>query len=78
MTEHLKTTRPAKKLDHKWEGPFNVIKHIGNDSYKIELPSSIKVRNSFYTSLLRLSADNPILRQVPPPAPPVIVKGTEE
>ena len=57
--------RPAKKLDHKWEGPFKVIKYIGNDSYKIELPSSIKVKNLFYTSLLRPSANNPVIGQVP-------------
>ena len=70
--------RPAKKLDHKWEGPFKVIKHIGNDSYKIELPSLMKVRNSFHTSLLRLSADDPVQGQVPLPAPLVVVEGTEE
>ena len=38
----------------------------------------MKVRNSFYTSLLRPSVDDPVEGQVPPPAPPVIVEGTEE
>ena len=35
---HIKTTRPARKLDRKKLGPFPITKAIGSHAYELELP----------------------------------------
>ena len=52
IPRHVKTTRPSKKLDYKKMGPFKVIKKAGTSSYKLDLPSSMRIHNTFHISLL--------------------------
>ena len=73
-SRNLRTKRPCKKLDHKNEGPFEVIAPVGRRSYKLKLPSSMKIFDTFHTSLLRPAANDPLPRQRIPPPPPIIVE----
>lgn len=50
--KNLKTNRPKKKLDDKWDGPFKVLK-VYNGAITVELPEHIHVNYSFHTSLVR-------------------------
>jgi hypothetical protein len=47
QADYLPSTRPSKKLDDKWRGPFKVLRKKGNTAYEVELPSSWKGHNVF-------------------------------
>jgi hypothetical protein len=77
-TKHLQTKRPSKKLDHVTEGPFQIKKHLGPDSYALDLPTSMRIDNSFHTRFLRPTDNNPLPGQRSIPSPPVIIEDHEE
>ena len=37
-SRNIKTTRPTKKFDDKWLGPFEVDSKVGASTYKLKLP----------------------------------------
>lgn len=49
----MRTNRPKKKWDDKWDGPFQVIKTY-RGAVIVDLPAHIKVNKSFHTSKVRL------------------------
>ena len=77
-TRNIQTQRPSRKLDYKQVGPFKILERIGATSYKLELPSSMKIHPVFHSHLLRLDPDNALEGQHKEPTPPIIVDGEEE
>jgi hypothetical protein len=73
--KNIKTTRPSKKLDHKYIGPFEVLLPIGKQAYRLRLPTSYgSIHNVFHVSLLEPFK----ARSGEPPAPlPVLVEDEE-
>src|SRR4051794_9070216 len=51
-TQHMKTTRPAKKLDYMRVGHYRVSKVVNCTAYKLDLPKPIRRHNVFHVSLL--------------------------
>jgi len=49
---HIKTRRPAKKLDHKNHGPFQIEKIVSPLAVRLTLPRKWKIHNVFHVSLL--------------------------
>jgi len=80
-SKNISTKCPSKKLDHKFLGPFEIIKKIGSHAYELKLPSSMQVHPVFHVSLLSPS-NNPNYPDIPsrviPPPPPVEVQGQQE
>lgn len=77
-TKNIDTTRPAKKLDWKMIGPFEIIRET-NGSYELDLPESMKHKHPvFHPSLLRKAADDPLPGQVSQPDPPIEIQGEPE
>lgn len=58
-TRNLRTGRPMKKLEHKWEGPFKVVAQKGY-SYELALPKSWDIHPVFAPELLRKNPQNPL------------------
>jgi len=70
-SRNIKTTRPAKKLDDKWFGPFPIAEVISDNAYKLKLtPAFSKVHPVFnITMLRRFNADE--IRERPKPTHPL-------
>ena len=76
---HVGSTRPSSKLNVRRLGPFPVIGQIGTSSYRLELPSTLKIHPVFHVSLLEPHNPNTFPgRVVAPPPPPVVVDGAPE
>jgi hypothetical protein len=80
-TRNWDTTRPTKKLDYRFAGPYQILSRIGDDAavtYKLELPDSLGLRNrdnAFHASLLQpaTDAEGPLTGQVQEPPLPIEV-----
>jgi hypothetical protein len=58
-TQNWTTSRPTKKLDYRFAGPYRIVSCIGEPgtsvTYKLDLPKSLGLRdrdNAFHASLL--------------------------
>ncbi|KAF7785180.1 hypothetical protein Agabi119p4_1345 [Agaricus bisporus var. burnettii] len=78
-TTNIHSNRPTRKLDHKRYGPFEILKQIGDRSYKLKLPDTWAIHNVFHTSLLTKVRDPEFDSQKKPtPPPPDIINEEEE
>jgi hypothetical protein len=51
-TRNIRSIRPKKKLDKKFEGPFRITEVINPQAYRLNLPKGIGIYNAFHVSLL--------------------------
>jgi len=67
--ENIPTTTPCKKLDSKFLGPFKVISKLSDVVYKLQLPKTLCIHDTFHVSLLEKYRKDTIpgCRQIPPP-----------
>jgi len=76
----ISTTRPSKKLSHKYLGPFPIERRVGPLAYRLRLPHSMKrIHPVFHVIKLSPAITDPIAGQCrKPPPPPVVVHNEEE
>ena len=51
-TEHLRRTRPSKKLDFKRVGPFKIIEKINDNAFRLKLPDGSRLHDVINVSKL--------------------------
>ena len=51
-TQHLKRTRPSKKLDFKRIGPFKIIEKINDNAFRLKFPSGSRLHDVINVSKL--------------------------
>jgi len=78
VPQNIKTTRPSNKLDYKKIGPFKILGKIGTSAYKLALPPSMAIHNTFHISLLEHYQDNRLPSQIKEPPPPIQIEGEDE
>ena len=78
LPRNVKTTRPAKKLDYKRMRPFKIIKKVGTNSNKLDLPASMTIHNTFHILLLELYEDNKFPSQFQTPLLAIEIDGEPE
>jgi len=78
LPRNIKTTRPSKKLDYKEIGPFKILAKIGTSAYKLALPPSMAVHNTFHISLLEPYQDNRFPLQIKEPPSSIQIEGEDE
>ena len=78
IPRNVKTMRPSKKLDYKKMGPFKIIKKVGTSSYKLGLPASMRIHNTFHISLLEPYKDHKFPSQIQNHPPPIEIEGEPE
>jgi len=74
----IKPTSPSKKLDYKKIGPFRILAKIGTSTYKLALPPSMAIHNTFHISLLEPYQDNRVPSQIKELPPPIQIEGEDE
>lgn len=74
---HYQTDRPNKKLDSQMAGPFSILERVGN-SYRLELPETMKIHPIFSPDKLRRAANDPLPGQVAEPPESIIVGDEQE
>ncbi|KAL5513317.1 hypothetical protein ACEPAH_3716 [Sanghuangporus vaninii] len=77
---NIKTTRPTKKMDDKWFGPFEIVEKVGASAYRLKLPRTLRQVHPVFNEVLLKPAVEPSFesQQKPPPPPPVLVDDEEE
>jgi hypothetical protein len=76
-TKYWNTVRPSLKLDNKNSGPFRITAKEGN-SFRLQLPASMKIHPVISPDKLRKSTDDPLPGQVNGPIDPVEIAGDIE
>jgi hypothetical protein len=74
-TQNIKTQWPLKKLNWKFTGLYQIKKKLSPYTYKLKLPTKMKIYLTFYISLLQLLKNKPLTYEVPPPPPIIIDNG---
>jgi len=78
LPRNIPRTRPCKKLDYKKIRPFKILARIGETGYKLDLPPSMRIHNTFDISLLERYQDDKFSSQPAQPPPPIIIEGEPE
>jgi hypothetical protein len=71
----ISTTRPSKKLSHRFLGPYPVTRVVGKNAYRLQLPRSMSRLHPVFNivKLFRAPSDPiPGRRSAPPPDPEII------
>jgi hypothetical protein len=63
--------RPARKLQGRYIGPYQVLQAVGPVAYRLELPSNIRAHPVVHVSWLRRYHNNTLPGRKQPPPPPV-------
>lgn len=79
LATNIKSRRPAKKLDDKKMGPFEISEVLSDYAYRLILPATLKIHNVFHAKLLSPYKHNKNFhRNQPRPPPEVTEEGEEE
>ena len=75
----IQTTRPSKKLAHRFLGPYTVERRVGRYAYRLRLPRSMSRLHPVFpvVKLMPAPADPIPGRRSHPPPDPVLVEGEE-
>ena len=76
-TKYWNTARPSLKLDNNNSGPFKIVAKEGH-SFRLKLPTSIKINPVMSPDKLRKSAGDLLPGQVNKPQDPVEIAGDIE
>jgi len=78
LPRNIRMTRSCKKLDYNKIGPFKILARIGESAYKLDLPPSMRIHNTFHISVLELYHDDKFSSQQAQPPPPIGIEGEPE
>jgi hypothetical protein len=77
--KYFKITQPAKKLSNKYNGPWEVLQHVGPVLVLMALPPYMsKIHPIFHVSMLEPTIPDPIPKHIPKPPPLIIIDKEEE
>jgi len=78
LPRNMRTTRPCKTLNYKKNGGFSILSKIRGSAYKLDLPPSMRIHNTFHISLRELCNDDKLPSQGSEPDPRIITEGEPE
>jgi len=66
--KNIRSIRPKKKLDSLWKGPFDIAEEINPVAFRLKLPTTWRIHNTFHISLLRKHIESKRFPTEIPPA----------
>ncbi|KAH7280547.1 hypothetical protein KP509_36G002100 [Ceratopteris richardii] len=69
---------PCAKLDHQRFGPFTILAKINPVTFKLQLPSTMRIHPIFHVSMLEPYQISPLRGERPSPSPPIKIDDHEE
>jgi hypothetical protein len=70
-TSNLKSQRPSKSLDFTRLGPFKIKERVNDLTFKLDLPSHMKIHDVFHVNLLEPYHTSKIENRSSEPLPPI-------
>src|SRR5882672_7517852 len=78
-SHNIKTTRPSKKLDHRFLGPFLIIEKVSSHVFQLGLSLALShIHPFFHVSLLQPTSPSDIPHRVVDPPPLIKLDNSEE
>ncbi|KAH7427492.1 hypothetical protein KP509_10G046600 [Ceratopteris richardii] len=78
LRNNLQTSRPCAKLDHQRFGPFTILAKINPVTFKLQLPSTMRIHPVFHISMLEPYQISPLRGERPSPSPPIEIDDHKE
>ncbi|KAH7287498.1 hypothetical protein KP509_32G058600 [Ceratopteris richardii] len=78
LRNNLQTSRPCAKLDHQRFGPFTILAKINPVTFKLQLPSTMRIHPVFHVSMLEPYQISPLRGERSSPSPPIEIDDHEE
>ncbi|KAH7287687.1 hypothetical protein KP509_32G069400 [Ceratopteris richardii] len=78
LRNNLQTSRPCAKLDHQRFGPFTILAKINPVTFKLQLPSTMRIHPVFHVSMLEPYQISPLRGERPSHSPPIEIDDHEE
>jgi len=76
-SKNIRLSRPSKKLDFRFLGPFEITAARGTQAYRLDLPKTLgAIHPVFHVSLLE--PYHARAGETPPPPPPAVLVGDDE
>jgi hypothetical protein len=75
---HIRTTKPSRKLDWKWLGPYTIKRKVSPYDYQLELLRGLRIHPVHHVSLLDPAEEDLLPGQKVTPPSPVEVDGDQE
>ena len=76
---NIKTTRPSKKLDHRFLGPFPIVERVSSHAFRLGLSLALsRIHPVFHVSLLQPTSSSDIPDRVVDPPPPIELDNSDE
>jgi hypothetical protein len=69
--------RPTRKLAPKYLGPYTISAKISSTSYRLDLPSTLKIHPVFHVSMLKPYQESEEFNREAPPQPIIIPESNE-
>jgi hypothetical protein len=76
--KNINTRRPSSKLDFKLLGPFQIIEQVNPVTFKLQLPSTMKIHPVFHRSLLEKATNSDIQDRTLSESPPLEAESSVE
>ncbi|KAH7293467.1 hypothetical protein KP509_28G026800 [Ceratopteris richardii] len=78
LGNNLQTSRPCANIEHQRFGPFTILAKINLATFKLQLPSTMRIHPIFHVSMLEPYKISPMRGERTSPSPPIEIDYHEE
>jgi len=76
---NIRTTRPSKKLNHRFLGPFPIVEKVSSHAFRLGLSLALsRIHPVFHVSLLQSTSSSEIPNRAIDPPPPIELGDSDE